>query len=155
MRGFLDRLARKRAVVFWGPHDTCILRDGRRSDRLQQRHWSDFFGPEYLSYDELMISALCGISSPTHFINSGDRHNEGDVAANFGADDCDFPKQGVFMGLVGARFEKTGVMESALMDGGCEYGYGDYGGDRSHGVLANAEKSRKHFGAKRDQTILR
>ena len=28
---------------------------------------------EYLSYDELIISAMCGISSPTHFINDGNR----------------------------------------------------------------------------------
>lgn len=28
---------------------------------------------EYMSYDELIISAMCGISSPTHFINCGSR----------------------------------------------------------------------------------
>ena len=34
---------------------------------------------DYLSYDELILSAMCGISSPTHFINDGDRRNCGRI----------------------------------------------------------------------------
>ena len=63
-----------------------------------------------MSYDELMISAMSGISCNTQFINAGSRNNCGrDAAAN------SFIKSGIYMGLIGARFEKSGFMEHSLM----------------------------------------
>lgn len=61
---------------------------------------------DYLSYDEMQVSALLGTSTPTFFINQGGRHNRG-VPAPWGT----FEPSGVYLGLVGARFERPGRME--------------------------------------------
>merc|ERR1719319_1556145 len=104
MRGFLDRLSRKRAVVFFKANDDYMLRDGTEGagewEKVGTEEQKAVKLEDYMSYDELIISALCGISSPTHFVNSGSRRNFGRVARNFGAEDCEFPKQCVYMGLV-------------------------------------------------------
>ena len=63
-----------------------------------------------LSYDEIALAALLGVSVPTHFINNGDRFNNG-VVAEPGV----YQRRGVYMGLVGSRFERDGVMEYAHM----------------------------------------
>jgi len=163
MRGFLDRLARKRAVVFFKANDDYMLRNGTEAagdwDKVGTDEEKAVKLADYMSYDELIISALCGISSPTHFVNTGERRNFGRVAHNFGADDCEFPKQGVYMGLVGARFEKSKVMEQALMavdrkQNTKANGYGNYGGDCSNDVMKNAALSREYF-KDNDRTIWR
>lgn len=59
---------------------------------------------DLLSYDEMCLSALIGMSVPTHFINDGSRYNRGNFSGN-----CE--KKGVFVGLVGARFERLEKME--------------------------------------------
>jgi len=59
-----------------------------------------------LSYDEMAMSALMGVSVPTHFINSGGRFNEGEPG-----EAGSFADRGVYTGLVGARFEREGHME--------------------------------------------
>jgi len=125
MVDFFDRLATKRAVVFFQNYDSYLLRNGYNDHGKWEHIGTDDENkvskydvtPEkkpkldqYLSYDELIISAMCGVSSPTHFINSGDRQNCGKASA-----DDDYPKEGIYMGLVGARFEKAGVMEYSLM----------------------------------------
>ena len=65
---------------------------------------------EALSYDELVLSALVGLSCPTRFINAGDRGNMAKPGA------CGtFEEEGIYVGLVGARFERRGRMEWAHM----------------------------------------
>ncbi|HLJ31025.1 MAG TPA: DUF4804 domain-containing protein [Candidatus Babeliales bacterium] len=62
----------------------------------------------YLSYDEMKIAALIGLSGLTLFINDGDRSNngvEGEFEQKF------FQHEGLYVGLVGARFEKPHKME--------------------------------------------
>ena len=61
---------------------------------------------DYLSYDEMAISALVNVAVPTHFINRGGRFNEGkrDVTG-------EFERHGVYVACVGARFEVAGRME--------------------------------------------
>lgn len=81
---------------------------------------------DYMSYDELFLSALCGVSSPTHFINDGDRRNNGRFNQNNA-----YPLEGIYMGLIGARFEKPYVMEYSLMvvekdQNTSQRGYGAY-----------------------------
>ena len=126
---FFDRLATKRAVVFYQNSDVYLLRNGNDGDGKWHLIGKDddnsnsiyFSGgsskkpklKDYLSYDELMISALCGISSPTYFINNGDRRNCGRIQRMTWGEF--YPMEGVYMGLVGARFEKSKVMEQALM----------------------------------------
>ncbi|KAJ3034841.1 hypothetical protein HDV00_004604 [Rhizophlyctis rosea] len=62
---------------------------------------------DYLTYDEMQISALLGVSSPTLFINDGNKYNE----AKLGKPGY-YEPEGVYVALVGARFEKPDQMES-------------------------------------------
>lgn len=60
----------------------------------------------YLTYDEMNIAARIGMSTPTHFINTGSRNNCGRPGVK-----GSFTESGVRQGLVGARFEVEGQME--------------------------------------------
>lgn len=60
-----------------------------------------------LSYDEIKLSALLSVSSYTQFINIGNRDNCGIIEDN----ENKIQKRGIIAGLIGARFEKAGVME--------------------------------------------
>ena len=127
MTQFFDRLATKRSVAFYQPNDRYLLRNGHKHSNKwyligteKESEITDLDKinnitidkkpklSEYLSYDELLISALCGISSPTHFINDGSRRNCGKLMDKY-------PMEGIYIGLVGARFEKPNVMEHLLM----------------------------------------
>lgn len=61
---------------------------------------------DYLSYDEMLLSALLGTSTPVHFINRGARGNKGKPEQK-----GTFERRGVYLGQVGARFERPGLME--------------------------------------------
>lgn len=50
---------------------------------------------EYLSYDEIMLGSLLGVSSPSYFINDGDRNNYG-TPGKLGS----FEPRGIIVGLV-------------------------------------------------------
>lgn len=93
MRGSLDWLARNRVVMFFKANDDYLLRDG--TDSVGEWNKVSTNGEAAVK----LADALCGISSLTHFINSGEHRNFGRIADNFGADDCDFPKQGVMCPL--------------------------------------------------------
>jgi hypothetical protein len=54
----------------------------------------------------MQLSALVGVSVPTYFINNGGRNNMG-KKASIGT----YEPQGIYVGLVGARFEKVDRME--------------------------------------------
>eukprot|EP01084_Bolivina_argentea_P212127 360646_1 len=86
MIDFFNRISKKRAVVFYQKYDSFMLRDGSQSagqweavgtemENLDNDYGNKPLLENYLSYDELLISAMCGISSPTHFINAGERRN--------------------------------------------------------------------------------
>jgi len=73
---FISRLIAKRAVTFYTHSDITMLRDGSSpspSDWLKvgTEKEGSIKLKEYLSYDEMQISALVGIASPTPFINNG------------------------------------------------------------------------------------
>ena len=118
---FFDRISTKRAVVFYQKYDSYMLRNGKKGSERWGLVGTEAENIEnssstpklenYLSYDELLISALCGISSPTHFINDGSRRNNGrfDKTGNI------YPIKGIYSGLIGARFEKPNFMEYSLM----------------------------------------
>jgi hypothetical protein len=55
----------------------------------------------------MAISALLGVSVPTYFINNGSRTNRAEPAKP-----GTYQESGIYIGLVGARFEKPGLMES-------------------------------------------
>lgn len=64
----------------------------------------------YLSYDEIMLGSLIGVSGPSYFINSGSRNH-------CGRPDQEpfFEQRGVIMGLVGARFERDDRMDCVFI----------------------------------------
>jgi len=115
---FLQRLVSKRPLVFMNKVDFFVLRDGTTGEDGTKIF--DAIGSElqdvranledYLSYEEMEISALIGVSTPTHFINDGSRDNVG-VPGNPGS----FEPRGVYISQVGARFERIGRMESKHM----------------------------------------
>ena len=69
---------------------------------------------DYMTYDEIKLAALLQVSSPVLPINSGNRFNDG-MAGN----GLPHVKEAVYVGVVGARFEKKGCMEyqDVLLEG--------------------------------------
>ncbi|KAJ1556385.1 hypothetical protein HK405_012294 [Cladochytrium tenue] len=129
-RAFVERLFLRRALVFLEPADrTSVVRFGP-TDAAGEREilGVDYLGPalrawelvgsdledpklrmeDYLTYHEMQISALIGVSVPTYFINRGQRDNRS-IPADPTKDP--FVSSGVYIGLVGARFENILKME--------------------------------------------
>ena len=108
---FIKRVLLKRPLMFCGSNDSTITRDYQRASHLDWAHIgtsiSSLSIQDYLSYDEMCISALIGVSSFTRFINSGGRFNRGQIGLK-----GNFIERGVVIGLVGARFERSERMES-------------------------------------------
>ncbi|KAJ3039721.1 hypothetical protein HDV00_011953 [Rhizophlyctis rosea] len=109
---FIKRLIKNRPLVFFTHFDRTLLRDGSTppaADWLRVGH--DTEGKikieDYLTYDEMQIAALLGVSSPTYFINDGDRDNAGRKGKP-----GSYEEEGVYVGLVGARFEKSDQMDT-------------------------------------------
>lgn len=104
-----------------GSGDLTVTRDGRNIgnaavewDRVGTKN--EFLNKhlnftQYLSYDEIMLGSLLGVSSPSHFINEGDRYNKGMPKAP-----GEFESRGIIIGLVGARFERRDRMDSAYIE---------------------------------------
>ncbi|KAG6364311.1 hypothetical protein INS49_005911 [Diaporthe citri] len=116
----ISRLVSKRPLVFMNPGDTTVLRNGRNVGNAA-KSW-DRVGTEeetinenirledYLSYDEMMLSALIGVSGSSYFVNDGGRYNSA-IPGPSGT----FEERGVIIGLVGARFERPDHMESTYI----------------------------------------
>ena len=113
----ISRLITKRPLTFMASHDYTMLRDGtiigdgtaewdRNGTAAQDRN-SHLTLAEYLSYDEIMLSSLIGVSGFSYFINDGSRYNSA-VPGKPGT----FQDRGVIVGLVGARFERKDRMDS-------------------------------------------
>jgi len=101
---FVCRCLLKRPLVFFGGNDVTILRDGSMPNpkdwtTVGTENEASITLEDYMTYDEIAISALIGVSVPTFFINPGGRYNGGNP---------DDPKQdyGIYIALTGARFEK-------------------------------------------------
>lgn len=110
-KNFLKRLLTHRPMAFLTAADTYQLRDGTKGNGgFETIGTAAEKAPlqlkDYLSYDEMQISALLGVSVPTHFINNGNRNNRGEKGKV-----GEFEQKGVYTGLVGARFEKENKME--------------------------------------------
>lgn len=113
----IARLLEKRPPTFMGCSDFTLTRskthivDGRQEwDRVgteAERMNKTLSLTEYLSYDEIMLGSLIGVSGPTHFINTGSRYNRGQKGQT-----GMYQPTGIIIGLVGARFERSDVMDS-------------------------------------------
>jgi len=114
---FIQRLFIKRPLTFMTFNDFTklrngmILQDGRDAwDRVGTEYEFPYLSfRDYLSYDEMTISALIGVSSFTHYINDGHRYNNGEKSSS------SHLKYGVLVGLVGPRFEREYRMESLYL----------------------------------------
>lgn len=84
----LERFATKRPLAFHGGEDNTLLRDGTELTGNNSNAVTEMFLQigtdnekeplvlsEYLSYDEMQLSALLCSSAKTSFINNGERHN--------------------------------------------------------------------------------
>lgn len=112
------RLLHARPLTFMGSRDYTMLRDGTVLDSNAYQEW-DRNGTDsqhlnthlslehYLSYDEIMLSSLLGVSGPSFFINTGSRGNCARPAP-----EGSFQNRGIIVGLVGARFEREYRMDS-------------------------------------------
>ena len=112
---FVHRLVSKRPLAFYGGTDCYLLRDGKRAsggfDVIgSEREEAPHSLREYLSYDEMQLSALLQMWTPTHFINNGSRNNRGAIGELGSYED-----KGIYVAMVGARFEREGFMEYAHM----------------------------------------
>jgi len=108
---FIDRLLQKRPLMFMTRSDQYLLRDGRQGygqfESIGTEYEEDpLLLNNYISYDEMQIAALIGVSVPTFFINNGSRTNKGNPTNK-----DEHEEQGILIGLIGARFEKKGLME--------------------------------------------
>ena len=113
----IARLIKTRPLTFMGFNDfthKCagveVCADTQEWVRVvtEEEHMNGLLSlTEYLSYDEIMLESLIGVSGPTHFINSGSRYNRGqkDLTGEHQSTD-------IIVGLFGARFERADVMES-------------------------------------------
>ncbi|KAI1470566.1 uncharacterized protein F4812DRAFT_270300 [Daldinia caldariorum] len=116
----VQRLIEKRPLSFVGPNDSTLLRTGE-SYPVATEFW-DTIGAEgtpyerlreYLTYDEIMLSSLIGVSGPSYFINSGSRYNNARPQPP-----GTFLPRGIIIGLVGPRFERLIHMDSNyILDG--------------------------------------
>ena len=122
------RLLAKRPLVFMSSSDFTCLRNGAtnnngtkewdnvgteadRKGTLPKGQRNKGLGlDEYLSYDEIMLGSLLGVSGPSHFINDGDRYNDAQRA-----DPSTHELRGIIIGLVGPRFERKDRMDDALI----------------------------------------
>lgn len=109
---FITRLFVCRPYTFINSSDMHMRRDGFGGvggfDSIGQDEEKPGLSiSEYITYDEMCIGALLGVSCPTMFINNGSRDNRGRPS-----DPTTFEPRGIYCGMVGARFERYSRMES-------------------------------------------
>eukprot|EP01127_Copromyxa_protea_P004793 TRINITY_DN14617_c0_g1_i1.p1 TRINITY_DN14617_c0_g1~~TRINITY_DN14617_c0_g1_i1.p1 ORF type:complete len:502 (-),score=108.97 TRINITY_DN14617_c0_g1_i1:100-1605(-) len=111
----VQRLIYKRPRCFAGADDKTYT----RGEKIEKGKLWETVGTaketviriaEYLTYDEIALAALIGVSSPTIFINTGNRKN-----LSKPMDQGTYIPFGIYTALVGARFERPEVMESQHM----------------------------------------
>jgi len=109
IKNLFDRLIKKRPITFYGITDHWKDRDGLTGNgKWNEKAMAD---PEnYMTYEELKLSAKIQLSTETLLINDGGRFNKGACGVQ-----GSFLEEAVYVGAVGARFEKSKVMEHQEM----------------------------------------
>lgn len=120
----VTRLITKRLMGFCSPNDTPQERPGTELTKEQKktRYFKEHYEDEdvlreYITYDEMELGAVLGVSVPTHAINAGGRFNRG-IRAGFeegGDEKQEHEDEIVYVALIGCRFEKQGLMEFGQM----------------------------------------
>lgn len=130
VKDYIISLYERRPLTFWnapgngwgapGREDEFLTKEGKKGQYLHDeagmpklehcpagtRNPLDVF----MSYEEMAIAANLGISSQTRFINNGNRKNSGKIDPS-----NNYQESGVYVGVVGARFEKPDQMEDRFM----------------------------------------
>lgn len=109
----IDRLLTKRPICFYGTDDCSLTREGILCPDSKKKF--DLVGTDqeklpyvlqdYMSYKEMELAALIGVSTHTRFVNDGRRNN------GWYPKEYRYEEQGFYQGMVGARFERPGHME--------------------------------------------
>lgn len=145
---FILRCLTQRPITFYTPQDSFmvvtnngVVRGNLAFDGIQ----NDLPTLQsYISYDEMLISSMISMSTPTAFINSGSRGNAG-VKQVYDPSNPAFEKRGIMIGSVGARFERPELMEYQHViisptQNTRERGYGGSGsGSRTQARTAQAD----------------
>lgn len=108
---FIDRLLKKRPLMFMNSNDSYISRDsiwglGGFDSIGEDYEKEPLVLKSYLSYDEMAISSMLNVSVPTYFINDGNKYNQGTRS-----NQEDYQTKGICTGMVGCRFERPDKME--------------------------------------------
>lgn len=108
---FVTRCLTQRPLTFYTERDWYLLKNGQRGQGGFEKigteaEEGELVLSQLLSYDEMQLSALIGVSVPTFFINDGAMTNAGRPGAA-----GSYEESGIYVGLVGARLEKQNVME--------------------------------------------
>lgn len=114
--GLIKRLLFKRPIVFLNISDAHVLRNETLSLRSGRSKWHNVavtlnalptlpFLREYISYDEMLMSACVNMSTPTFYVSDGSLSDPKAKPTR------PFIPEGILCGLVGARLEKSGFME--------------------------------------------
>ncbi|KAJ3367188.1 hypothetical protein GGF31_007685 [Allomyces arbusculus] len=116
-RALVQRLIKCRPIVFYMRSDSTLTRhgvslSGSETWKSTENRPATLPLAEYLSYDEMAISALVAVSTPTLFINDGSRGNVGRKGQLE-----TFERFGIYIAVVGARFEVDDEMEARFMLG--------------------------------------
>ena len=112
------RFINARPLTFMNSSDYTLLRNGTTLSSNANQEWdrngtasqhlnSHVTLENYLSYDEIMLSSLLGVSGPSYFINNGSRNNCARPAPQ-----GSYEPRGIIVGLVGSRFERINRMDS-------------------------------------------
>ncbi|TPX69648.1 hypothetical protein SpCBS45565_g02328 [Spizellomyces sp. 'palustris'] len=107
----VKRLLTCRPLCFYGASDETLLRDmtsprGSEWIRVGTESQGLIHMKDYLTYEEMGVAALLGISAPVFFVNTGGRYNRGKWS-----EEGTFESNGIYTALVGARYEVPGKME--------------------------------------------
>jgi hypothetical protein len=112
---FVDRLIKKRPLAFLTAADSYLLPNGQQGNGGfefigTEQEQGDLCLRHFQSYFEMSLAAFISMFVPTHFINDGNRKNLGIATPQ---DTHEY--KGIYVGMVGARFERPNLMEGAHM----------------------------------------
>lgn len=112
LQEFINRLLKKRAVMFMGKDDKYVLLSEDKGSKGWETIGTDKEQPPLLlqhqiSYDEIKLSVFLSVSSYTYFVNAGDRKN----MAKYTMDRKGIEDEGIIIGMIGPRLKKANVME--------------------------------------------
>jgi Domain of unknown function (DUF4804) len=113
IQSIILKLFRNRPLSFLGGSDSWTLKDSTDGFGGWETIGTDYEAKplilnDYMSYDEIEISAFLSLSIFTPFINTGSRNNSGKIDTN-----CQL--SGIYIGQAGARFERFSKMEWRYM----------------------------------------